>query len=131
MPRLGTDKGKAAPFVLPPLNEQIHIANKLDCLLAKVDAVQVRLDKIPTLLKRFRQSVLAAATSGELTREWRNENTKNLSDWKEIKLGDVAQVQTGSTPLKKEHSYYHNGTIPWLTSAVTGETCHKGRHICH
>ncbi|BFM15461.1 restriction endonuclease subunit S [Maricurvus nonylphenolicus] len=58
-----------APVSLPPLNEQTRIANKLDSLLAKVDAAQTRLERIPTLLKRFRQSVLAAATSGELTRE--------------------------------------------------------------
>lgn len=62
---------KKNSFLLPPLNEQIRIANKLDSLLAKVDAAQARLEKIPTLLKRFRQSVLAAAMSGELTREWR------------------------------------------------------------
>ncbi len=61
---------------LPPLNEQIRIANKLDSLLAKVEVAQTRLDKIPTLLKRFRQSVLAAATSGKLTKEWREENLK-------------------------------------------------------
>ena len=57
---------------LPPLNEQIRIANKLDSVLAKVDAAQARLEKIPALLKRFRQAVLSAATSGELTREWRS-----------------------------------------------------------
>jgi len=57
-----------------PLNEQIRIANKLDSLLAKVDAAQAHLERIPTLLKRFRQSVLAAATSGELTKEWREGN---------------------------------------------------------
>lgn len=73
MPRLGTRQGQAAPFVLAPLNEQIRIADKLDSVLAKVDAAQARLGKIPTLLKRFRQSVLAAATSGELTREWRDD----------------------------------------------------------
>jgi type I restriction enzyme S subunit len=60
--------------VVAPLNEQIRIANKLDSLLAKVDNAQARLEKIPTILKRFRQSVLAAATSGELTREWREIN---------------------------------------------------------
>lgn len=74
MPRLGTKQGQAAPFVLAPLNEQIRIANKLDSILAKVDKAQARLDKIPAILKRFRQSVLAAATSGELTKEWREEN---------------------------------------------------------
>jgi len=60
---------------LPPLNEQTRIANKLDSLLAKVDVAQTRLEKTPTLLKRFRQSVLAAATSGELTKEWRKDAT--------------------------------------------------------
>lgn len=59
---------------VPPYNEQIRIANKLDSILAKVDKAQARLDKIPAILKRFRQSVLAAATSGELTKEWREEN---------------------------------------------------------
>lgn len=58
---------------LPPLPEQIRIADKLDCVLARVNTAQVRLDKIPALIKRFRQSVLAAATSGELTQEWRED----------------------------------------------------------
>lgn len=80
MPRLGTQQGKNAPFMLPPLPEQIRIANKLDSLLAKVETAQTRLEKIPALLKRFRQAVLAAATSGELTREWRGESVKWVND---------------------------------------------------
>ncbi len=58
---------------LAPLSEQKRIADKLDALLARVDACRGRLDRVPGILKRFRQSVLAAATSGELTREWREE----------------------------------------------------------
>ncbi len=73
MPRLGTEMGKAAPFVLAPRNEQTRIADKLDAVLARVDACRDRLDRIPTILKRFRQSVLAAATSGKLTEGWRQE----------------------------------------------------------
>ena len=65
MPRLGTDAGKQAPFVLAPLPEQKRIADKLDAVLARVDACRDRLDHIPAILKRFRQSVLAAATSGK------------------------------------------------------------------
>jgi type I restriction enzyme S subunit len=121
MPRLGTRQGQAAPFVLAPLNEQIRIADKLDSVLAKVDAAQARLGKIPTLLKRFRQSVLAAATSGELTREWREDNAEE-SSWSVLPLGDIAEIFTGVTPLKKETSYYEGGTIPWLTSSVTGKS---------
>jgi len=94
----GNTKGTGIPHVdpaklwsiqypFPPLNEQIRIANKLDSLLTKVYAAQTRLEKIPTLLKRFRQSVLAAATSGELTREWRSNTDMS---WPRVILKDVA-----------------------------------------
>ena len=65
---------KEVDFVLPPLNEQKRIAKKLDELLATVESIKTRLDKAPTIIKRFRQSILAAATSGKLTEEWREEN---------------------------------------------------------
>lgn len=67
MPRLGTDAGRQAPFVLAPEKEQTRIADKLDTVLTRVDACRDRLARVAPLLKRFRQSVLAAATSGRLT----------------------------------------------------------------
>jgi len=60
--------------VLASLNEQRRIVAKLEKLLQKVDACRERLDRIPTILKRFRQSVLAVACSGRLTSDWRKEN---------------------------------------------------------
>ncbi|MGR5543967.1 restriction endonuclease subunit S [Vibrio sp. PNB22_2_2] len=58
--------------VIPPLPEQKRIVEKLDEVLAQVDTIKARLDGIPELLKRFRQSVLASAVSGKLTEEWRH-----------------------------------------------------------
>jgi type I restriction enzyme S subunit len=75
-------------FPLAPLNEQVRIANKLDSILAKVDAAQARLEKISILLKRFRQAVLSAATSGELTGEWRS---NQAPEWATVCLKDVAR----------------------------------------
>jgi len=86
--RITRKKLEALKIPIPPLNEQIRIANKLDLLLAKVEAAQTRLEKIPTLLKRFRQAVLAAATSGELTREWRERN--KAEEWSIRKLSEIA-----------------------------------------
>lgn len=65
---------KTLPFRLAPSAEQTRIAAKLDELLAQVDTLKARIDGIPALLKRFRQSVLAAAVSGRLTEEWRARN---------------------------------------------------------
>jgi type I restriction enzyme S subunit len=79
-----------------PLNEQRRIAAKLDTTLAAVDACRHRLDGVADLLKRFRQTVLAAATSGELTREWREERGRGLDCWSEQKVGDiVSAVEAG------------------------------------
>jgi type I restriction enzyme S subunit len=57
---------------LPPVAEQKVIADKLDTLLAQVETTKARLDRIPQILKTFRQSVLAGAVSGKLTEEWRD-----------------------------------------------------------
>jgi type I restriction enzyme S subunit len=72
--------GRAAaqlPLLIAPFNEQKRIADKLDTVLSKVDACRERLDRIPNILKRFRQAVLAAAASGDLTKDWRSENPKD------------------------------------------------------
>jgi type I restriction enzyme S subunit len=57
---------------VPPHAEQRRIVAKLEELLAQVDASTARLAKVPKILKRFRQSILAAACSGRLTADWRN-----------------------------------------------------------
>jgi len=59
----------------PSLPEQKRIVEKLDEVLAQVDTIKARLDGIPELLKRFRQSVLASAVSGKLTEEWRGKTS--------------------------------------------------------
>ena len=62
------------PLPLPPLVEQKRIVAKVEALLARVNAARERLAKVPAILKRFRQSVLAAACSGRLTEDWREEH---------------------------------------------------------
>lgn len=60
---------------IPPLAEQKRIVAKVEALLARVNAARERLAKVPPILKRFRQSVLAAACSGRLTEDWREEHS--------------------------------------------------------
>lgn len=84
-------------ILLPPLNEQQRIAVKLDSTLSAVDACRERLDGVAAILKRFRQAVLVAAMSGELTREWREERGSQWSP-RELTVGDLGTIVTGNTP---------------------------------
>lgn len=77
--------GKLSELTVPlaPWGEQKRIADKLDTVLTRVDAVDTRLARVAPILKRFRQSVLAAATSGRLTEDWRRSNADGAmhSQW--------------------------------------------------
>ena len=104
---------------IPPLNEQKRIADKLDAVLARLDACCERLVRVPSILKRFRKSVLAAATSGELSEEWRNTNGRSF-DWQKVKLADVASSRLGKMLDKAKNrglltSYLRNINVRWFT----------------
>lgn len=90
---------ESTPILVPPRAEQTRIADHLDTLLARVEACRERLDRVPAILKRFRQSVLAAATSGELTRDWRKERSGTLDteSWVSTKLVDLCVASRAIT----------------------------------
>jgi len=100
---------------LPPLSEQKRIADKLDSLVARVDACRERLDRVPGILKRFRQAVLAAATSGELTREWRDGRGVSLDSWRDTVFENSCTEITVGYVGKMAEQYRPSG-IPFLRS---------------
>lgn len=96
---IDSEKLEAFEFPLPPFAEQTRIAAKLDELLAQVDTLKARIDGIPALLKRFRQSVLAAAVSGRLTEAWRERadtaNQPYSAGYSMATLDSLASFQNG------------------------------------
>ena len=67
-------RAREIPVLLAPTEEQKRISAKVEELLTKVNAARDHIAKVPKILKRFRQSVLAAACSGRLTEEWREKH---------------------------------------------------------
>ena len=59
---------------LPPLNEQKRIVAKIDALTEKSREAREALADVPELLDKLRQSILAAAFRGDLTKKWREQN---------------------------------------------------------
>ncbi|CAN2536299.1 hypothetical+protein [Methylocapsa aurea] len=56
---------------LPPLPEQRRIVSKLDSLTGSTSRARDELERIPTLVKKYREAILSRAFSGELTADWR------------------------------------------------------------
>jgi len=132
-------------FPFPPLSEQERIANKLDELFARIEVIKKSMNKIPQLLKDFKQQVLTSAVTGKLTEEWRegkeleidlgyiegylarmprwkklaqaeSVNIVCAKEWSKVKLGNVAYISNGATPSRKNDDYW-NGEIAWIGSS--------------
>lgn len=114
---------KLMRFQLPiaPPEQQKPIVAKIEELFSHIDAGIEALKKAKQLLKQYRQSVLKAAVTGELTKEWREQNNLSIESWQESTIGEIAKVQTGKTPKRSTEEYWKNGAIPWLTSSATNE----------
>jgi type I restriction enzyme, S subunit len=101
----------AYSFPIPPLNEQKRIVEKLDAILPKVKNAKARLENIPLILKKFRQSVLSAACSGRLTEDWRE--GKDLPEWEETSIRNIAVSMSTGPFGSMLHSYdYIESGIP-------------------
>ncbi len=105
---------RATEIPIPPLPEQRRIVAKLEALLAKVDASRKRLERIPFILKRFRQAVLAAACEGRLTEDWR-ENRGLPGEWSLREVAELGAVTGGLTKSAKREAFLRK--VPYLRVA--------------
>jgi type I restriction enzyme S subunit len=71
---IDTDRLAAYEVVVAPAAEQKRIVSKLDEIFSQIDEGERALERVSILVERYRQSVLKAAVTGELTREWREKN---------------------------------------------------------
>jgi type I restriction enzyme, S subunit len=101
VPGLNREDAYRVEISVPPSAEQKRIADKLEAVLGRVDACRTRLDRVPDLLKRFRESLIGVAASGQLTEDWRG---KQLRNWSAQSLGDIARFidYRGKTPTKTQ-----------------------------
>ncbi|WP_181689842.1 restriction endonuclease subunit S [Xanthomonas oryzae] len=99
---------------LPPLAEQKRIAQKLDALLAQVDTLKARIDAIPALLKRFRQCVLQAASTGDLTASWATK--EGASKWINLRFRELLKDFRGGASIRPSGETH--GTPVLRSSAV-------------
>jgi len=146
IPNVNASKLSQLKIPLVPFKEQRRIVAKLEKILQKVDACKERLDKIPTILKRFRQSVLASACSGQLTEDWRERNphakcieiknqttvlTNGLMDipqtWRWVNLPKTGEMSRGKSRHRPRNApFLFGGPYPFIQ---TGDISQSGGRI--
>jgi type I restriction enzyme, S subunit len=68
-PRVSYESIGSYEVLIPPIKEQQRIAAKIDSLSAKSKRARDELDRIPRLVEKYKQAILAAAFSGKLMPE--------------------------------------------------------------
>ena len=110
---------KKLPIVYPTNKEtQQAIVNKIESIFTEIDAGIVSLKTAQQQLKHYRQSLLKNAFNGELTKQWRLENTDRLPSANEL----LAQIQTA----REQH--HAEQLADWQTAVKQWEhTCKQGK----
>jgi len=73
-PAFGVTNFKRLPLPVAPAKEQVRIVSKIEELFSEIEEGERALERVQKLVERYRQSVLKAAVTGELTREWREKH---------------------------------------------------------
>ncbi|HYE68720.1 MAG TPA: restriction endonuclease subunit S, partial [Anaerovoracaceae bacterium] len=114
--------------------------DKLDYLVSRVDVCRTHMDRVPGIIKRFRQAILFMATNGQLTKDWRikigleneehQDSTKRFDfpdtncfgtyefpvSWAIHRLGEIADITGGITKDSKKQNP-NDEEIPYLRVA--------------
>lgn len=112
---------KVAPITFPSLNEQKEIVRLLRTHITTVSQIQARLDVIPKLIEKFRQSVLNDAVTGRLTEDWRKDkryetfNSYEIpASWTVLSIEEVADVKGGKRLPKGEKLVEFDTGYPYI-----------------
>jgi type I restriction enzyme S subunit len=109
---------KKFPFSLPPVPEQRQIVVKLDSLTGRTARARGELGRIPKLIQKYREAIIAAAFSGELTREWRHVNGLKVPPLSSLG-GLVSDIRYGTS--KKCHAGGNGIAVLRIPNVLAGK----------
>ncbi len=111
IPIVNKSKFSQAPFILPPYNEQIRIADKIDELFSELDNGIEELETAQKKLALYRQSLLKSAVEGELSKEWRESQTE-ISETGEQLLARILKERRERWEQEKLKEFTEKGKNP-------------------
>jgi type I restriction enzyme S subunit len=111
--RVSADFLAGATVPVAPPGEQERIVAKIDELFSDIEEGERCLARAEALLKQYRQAVLKAAVTGELTRDWRERN-KGKGETGADLLRRVLQTRRDAW-ARTQNSAYRDPSIPDAT----------------
>lgn len=90
-------KLKDIPIILPPINEQQRIVNRIESLFAKLDRAKELIENTLAQFEENKMAILHKAFTGKLTVKWRKKNNIDLSSWQDYQLKDICEKITDGT----------------------------------
>lgn len=97
--RVPADWLKDHMIPLAPKAEQRRIVEKVDRLTAHTARARKELDRIPTLIARYKQRLLAMAVGGGLTADWRSKH--GSEDWLKQGIQELGQRRAAFEKSKR------------------------------
>lgn len=109
---------------VPGPRTQVAVASKIDELFSEIEDGERALSRVQKLVDRYRQSVLKAAVTGEMTRGWRANRTEDFKPvasssvvtdtmgvlpetWRKCRVDEAGEVQLGRQRSPDNHQGDH------------------------
>lgn len=106
------------PVVVPPLNEQRRIVEKIEAMFDEIDKGVESLQTARTTLGLYRQSLLKSAFEGRLTADWRAQNADKLEAPETL----LARIQhERDTRYKAALDAWQDALAEWLADGEKGK----------
>jgi type I restriction enzyme, S subunit len=102
---------RAHEVPIAPSAEQPRIVSKIDELFSRIEEGERALKRVQKLVERYRQSVLKAAVTGELTRAWREQRKGQLESGEAL-LERILKARREAWEKAELDKMTANGTRP-------------------
>ncbi|WP_199861294.1 MULTISPECIES: restriction endonuclease subunit S [unclassified Roseovarius] len=117
-PRVSFDQFGNYELLIPPLNEQRRIVEKIEAMFERIDKGGESLRAAKATLALYRQSLLKSAFEGRLTADWRAQNADSLDDPKTL----LARIQhERDTRYKAAFEDWQTALTEWRDGGEKGK----------
>lgn len=110
------------PVPLPPLSEQQRIVERIESMFAKLDEAKEKVQFVRNCIDDNYASIVHEALTGNLTKEWREQNNILRNGWRKDKLGNLGNLERGRSKHRPRNDpRLFGGIYPFIQTGDVAE----------